>query len=123
MKKIELEYILKVSPKLLYHRLNTASGLAEWFADDVTEKDGIFTFVWEKSEEQAQLISEKPLSFVKFKWLNLDDEYFFEFRIENHELSNEISLFVIDFAEEDEVDETINLWETQINNLKNILGL
>jgi uncharacterized protein YndB with AHSA1/START domain len=123
MVQIELEYILKVSPKLLYNRLSTASGLAEWFADDVCIKDNIFTFMWEGSEEKAELISRKQLSSVKFKWLDREDDAFFEFRIENHELSNEITLYITDFVDEDEKEEAIILWEAQINNLKNILGI
>jgi len=30
--------------------------------------------------------------------------------------------YVIDFAEEDEVEEATELWESQINELKRILG-
>ncbi len=123
MIKIELEYILKVSPKLLYNRLSTASGLAEWFADDVFIKDKIYTFVWEGSEEVAELIAKKALVSVRFKWLEREDDAYFEFRIENHELTNDLTLYIIDHVEEDEQEEVTILWETQINNLKNTLGL
>ena len=34
-KRILLEYTLNSSPKVLYPRLSTPGGLAEWFADDV----------------------------------------------------------------------------------------
>lgn len=124
MEKIELEYIFKVSPKLLFNRLSTAGGLSEWFCDDVFESDGIFTFVWGETKDQAKLLSLKPMNSVKFKWLeNEDEDSYFEFRIETLELSNEISLIVTDFAPEDEKDEIINLWDTQIGNLKSTLGI
>ncbi len=124
MEKIELEYILKVSPKLLYNRISSPSGLSEWFADDVLFKDNIYTFVWNGSEEKAELLSKKSLVYIRFRWLEHDDDdTYFEFKIETHELSNDITLFVTDFVEENEKEESIILWETQVNNLKTALGI
>jgi len=123
MTKLEIEYIFNSSPKVLFNRLSTASGLSEWFADDVYVKENIFTFVWDGIEEKAELLGKKDLSFVKFKWLdNGSDECYFEFKIQIHELTNEIALIVTDFADDDEIDEVTELWETQINKLKYILG-
>jgi len=123
MTKFEIEQIFNSSPKILYNRLSTASGLSEWFADDVFIRDKIFTFVWEGVEEKAELLGKKDLSFVKFRWIDSDsDEYYFEFKIQMHDLTNETALIVTDFAEDDEKDEAIELWETQINKLKYILG-
>ena len=48
--KIELEYLINCSPKVLFNRLSTASGLAEWFADDVSVNGKKFTFFWEDAE-------------------------------------------------------------------------
>ena len=42
--KISLEYIFKTSPGILFTRLSTASGLSEWFADDVNIKENLYTF-------------------------------------------------------------------------------
>ena len=67
-KKIELEFPINVSPKVLFYRLSTPSGLSEWFADDVNVKGSIYTFFWEGNEQQAELVSIKdgktaPISF------------------------------------------------------------
>ncbi|MBN2778467.1 MAG: SRPBCC domain-containing protein [Bacteroidales bacterium] len=122
MTKIELEFILNSSERILFNRLSTASGLSEWFADDVRVKDKIFTFIWDGSEEEAELLAIKDFSFVRFKWLESDADSFFEFKIQTHDITNEIALIITDFADDDEKDATIELWETQINNLKHILG-
>lgn len=122
MTKIEMEFILNSSERILFNRLSTASGLSEWFADDVSVSNNIFTFVWEGVEEKAELISKKDLSIVRFKWLENDEDTYFEFRIQRHELTKEIALIITDFAIEDEKEEVIELWETQINELKHILG-
>ena len=84
MKKIELEFVLNTSVKVLYNRLRTTTGLNEWYADKVTENDNIFTFEWEGVEESAELVAWKDLSMVRFHWLESEDEesYFVRFRKE-----------------------------------------
>jgi len=38
------------------------------------------------------------------------------------ELTKDVSLVITDFAEEDEIDEAKMLWESQISDLKQVLG-
>ena len=45
-KRIDLEYIFSSSVTILFSRLSSAPGLAEWFSDDVKHDGNIFTFVW-----------------------------------------------------------------------------
>jgi uncharacterized protein YndB with AHSA1/START domain len=122
MTKIEIEYLFNCSPKILFNRLSTPIGLAEWFADEVIVDDNIFTFVWEGIEEKAELIAIKELNFVRFKWLEAEEDTYFEFRIITHELTNDVALIVTDFAIDNENEEVKGLWETQINKLKYLLG-
>ncbi len=119
--KIQLEYVLNCSPKVLYNWLSTASGLSEWFADDVKVKGKIFTFIWEGSEQTAEMTLHKENKLVRFVWSDEDDSYF-EFRITQDELTGDVSLIIIDFAEEDEIEGTKGLWDTQIADLKHMLG-
>lgn len=122
MTKIEIEYLFNCSPKILFNRLSTPIGLTEWFADEVFVDDNIFTFIWEGIEEKAELVGIKDLSFVRFKWLEGEEGTYFEFRIITHELTNDVALIVTDFAIDDENEEVKELWETQINKLKYLLG-
>jgi uncharacterized protein YndB with AHSA1/START domain len=119
--KIQLEYVLNCSPKVLFNWLSTASGLTEWFADDVKVKGKIFTFIWEGSEQTAEMTLHKENKLVRFSWLDEDDSYF-EFRITQDELTGDVSLIIIDFAEENEFEGTKGLWDTQIADLKHMLG-
>ncbi|MDM8160563.1 START-like domain-containing protein [Labilibaculum sp. K2S] len=124
MQQFELEYVLHASQKVIYDRLSSASGLSEWFADDVNQKGKIFTFIWEGSEQQAELILKKDNRLIRFHWLDSeDDESFFEFKIEIDALTNDLSLIITDYAEEDEVEEGIELWDSQISELKQVLGI
>ena len=121
--KYELEYPIHSSINILFDRLSTLSGLSEWFADDVNvDREGIYTFTWEGSEQQATLVSKKKNDHVRFKWLGSDEEYF-EFLIQVDELTNDISLIVTDFADdEDDKEDAVQLWDLQIDNLKKIIG-
>ena len=119
--KIQLEYVINCSPKVLYNRLSTASGLAEWFAEDVRVKGKKFTFSWEGSQQVAEMTMKRENRIVRFNWVD-DENAYFEFRISQDELTGDVSLIVIDFAEADEKEEIIDLWNAQIADLKHVLG-
>lgn len=119
--RIQLEYVINCSPKVLYNRLSTASGLTEWFADDVRVKGKKYTFIWDETEQTAEMTLHKENRLVRYSWVEEEDTYF-EFKITQDELTNDVSLIIIDFADEGEEDETKGLWDTQISDLKHVLG-
>jgi uncharacterized protein YndB with AHSA1/START domain len=119
--KIQLEYVINCSPRVLYNRLSTASGLTEWFADDVRIKGKQYTFIWEGSEQTAEMTLRKENTLVRFTWLD-DDGAYFEFKVVRDELTSDVSLLIVDFAEEGEQEETEELWNSQVSELKHILG-
>jgi len=123
--KFEIEFPIHASPQLLYQYISTPSGLSEWFSDNVNSRGELFTFIWDDSEEQAKLLSKKSGERIKFKWLADDEEElstFFELRIQVDEITKDVSLMIVDFADEDEVEEAKMLWENQISSLKQVLG-
>jgi hypothetical protein len=125
MEKFELEYLLKTSPKVLDGMISTPSGLSEWFADDVNIKDDIYTFFWDGSEEDARLITKKQGSRIRWTWLEHEDEgldTYFEVRYEVDPMTKSVILTVTDFADADEMEEVRRLWESQIADLKRVLG-
>lgn len=123
--KYELEFPITSSPQLLYQYISTPSGLSEWFADNVNSRGEFFTFIWDDTEEKARVSSKKSGEKVKFRWIdddNKDGEYYFELRIQVDEITKDVSLVVVDFAEEDDIKESQQLWENQISDLKHVLG-
>lgn len=123
--RYELEFPINSSPQLLYQYISTPSGLSEWFADNVNSRGEFFTFIWDDSEENARLSSKKTGEKIKFRWIDenkKDTDYFFELRILEDEITKDVSLMVIDFAEDDELDEAKLLWENQISDLKHVIG-
>jgi uncharacterized protein YndB with AHSA1/START domain len=123
-KKLELEYSVNVSPGILFTRLSTPGGLAEWFADDIHVQDNIYKFRWSGSEQQAKMIHRRKNQYIRFKWMDDDDRNsYFEFKIAKDELTGDVALLITDFAEDGEKEDTIDLWDTQITNLKLALGV
>jgi uncharacterized protein YndB with AHSA1/START domain len=123
--RYEIEFPINSSPQLLYQYISTPSGLSEWFADNVNSRGEFFTFIWNDSEEKARLCSKKSGEKVKFKWVDdhdKDTEYFFELNILVDEITKDVSLMVVDFAEKEEVKEASQLWENQISDLKHVIG-
>ncbi len=120
--KFEIEYVIQSSPQLLYQYLATPSGLSEWFADNVNSRGEKFIFIWDGAEENANLLKRKSDEFVRFSWEENDDDSYFEMKIIVDEITKDVSLFITDFAEEDEVEESKMLWENQVSDLKQILG-
>ena len=122
--KYSLEFPINSSVSILYMRLSTPSGLAEWFADDVIVKDRIFTFFWEGSEQEAKLLKLRNDHFIRFKWEdNETKEDYFEFLIQVDEMTSDVSLIITDFAEdEQDQNEQTNLWSKQISFLKMAIG-
>ena len=121
--KFEMEFPIKVSQRLLFQYLSTPSGLSEWFSDNVNSRGEKFIFIWDDSEEVANLVSKKLPEKIKFQWEDdQDTDYFFELRIQFDEITKDVSLIVTDFAEEDEVEESKMLWTNQVFDLKKVLG-
>ncbi|OFY55457.1 MAG: hypothetical protein A2Y87_02410 [Bacteroidetes bacterium RBG_13_46_8] len=123
-RKFELEYPINSSPKVLFDRLSTPDGLSEWFAENVNQAGNIITFIWEGTEQKAEILHKKDNRYIRFRWLDeKDDKTFFEFRITRHELTGDVSLLITDFCHEDEKNDAIDLWDKQVAELKHVLGL
>ena len=121
--KYELEYTLNTSPNILFNRLSTPEGLSEWFADDVNLNEEKYSFVWEGTEQDAIVVQKKTNRYIRFRWEEDEEDLYFEFRIHTDELTGDVALLITDFAEEGEKDDAIDLWDTQIAELKHALGL
>lgn len=123
--KYQIEFPINSSKGVLFNIFSTPSGLSEWFCDDVNIKKDVHIFIWDGSEESARLITKKRDEFVKFRWLEDEEDnqsYYFEFRIKVDDLTGDTALVITDFAEEDETDDAKELWSAQVDRLKQVLG-
>jgi len=121
-KKFTLEYIIRSSPMILYDFLTTATGLQQWFADEVDNDGREFSFTWRGDTERADLVSTEDDDFIRYRWEWQDANEYFEFRIDKTEITNDTILYVTDFAEERDIDNAKRLWDAQIHNLIKRIG-
>ena len=125
--KFHIEYVFdKVSRRSLWNHLTTPPGLSSWFADDVIIDDNHYVFVWNKTQQEAEILSMKPELSIRYRWTEEDEwekETYVEFKINTVELTGGTSLQITDFADPDDMTDSINLWDTQIEELKRTLGI
>jgi len=123
--KYELEYTMNCSSKVLFSRLSTPEGLSEWFAENVNVEGDLFTFIWNNTETKARLSALKENKLVRFEWLDVvdEEENYFEFRLSIDELTSDLALHITDFADTDEKEDAVSLWDSQISDLKRLLGI
>ena len=124
--KFQIEYPINSSKGVLFNCMSTPSGLSEWFCDDVNIKKDVHTFIWDGSEEVARLVTKKKDEYVKFKWMESEEDdndgTYFELRIRVDEMTGERAIIVTDFAEEDDIEDARELWVAQLDRLRRVLG-
>tara|TARA_Y100000768_G_C23814798_1_gene603562 strand:+ start:70 stop:465 length:396 start_codon:yes stop_codon:yes gene_type:complete len=122
------EYPINASRKMLFPYLSTATGLCQWFADDVNINniDKTLIFLVDGEERIAVIDSIKNNRYVKFRFLNDDEKPkendTLEFRLEINELTQEVFVRVEEFTESDDLDESFQIWDNLLAQLKEIIG-
>jgi uncharacterized protein YndB with AHSA1/START domain len=122
------DYEMHASAKLLYPYIQTASGLAQWFATNVNiNAEKIFTFIWEQEQKKAAMHSFRMNHYVKFEFLSdtgtaLNDPSWFEIRLETDEMTQLTYLKVSDYSDFDDMEELQEIWDDLIDRLKSVVG-
>ena len=121
--KIDMEFICRASPAILYTFLTTPACLVRWFCDEVDIQDDVYTFTWDGSDEEADMIDDIEDERVRFGWHEADgeDEYL-EFRMYKAGVTNETVLEITDFCDEGEEEEQRDYWENLLTILRKETG-
>jgi uncharacterized protein YndB with AHSA1/START domain len=118
------EYSINASRKMLFPYISTASGLSQWFADDVNiTEDKVYTMLWDGEINRARIVSIKANQHIKFEFEGEDDDDLnsIEIRLEMNELTQEVYIKITDYSDLDD-QEISDLWEGLIHDLKEIVG-
>ena len=122
------EYPINASRKMLFPYLSTATGLCQWFADDVNINniDKTLIFIVDGEERIAVIDSINKNRYVKFRFL-MDGEKpkendTLEFRLEVNDLSQEVFVRVEEYTESDDLEESYQIWDNLLAQLKEIIG-
>ena len=122
------EYQINASRKMLFPYLSTATGLCQWFADDVNINniDKTLIFILDGDERIAVIDSIKNNRYVKFRFLNEDEKPkendTLEFRLEINELTQSVFVRVEEYTDTDDLEESCQIWENLLSQLKEIIG-
>ena len=119
----QIEFPIRSSLKILFNQISTPSGLSEWFADYVNLNGKNYTFFWDGDEQEAELLTKKNNQSIKFRWTDEPIDTFFELKIIVDDITQDISLIITDFAEDNEDEEEAKLlWNKQIEKLRQSIG-
>jgi len=129
-KKFEAEFEVNASKKMLYPYFNTASGLAQWFADDVNiDEDHIFHFLWDDDHSKAKMVSHRLNSYVKFEFIEdgvsgngSEDPSFIEFKLDQNELTQSVFVRVVEYTDLEDEEEQLEIWDNLFHTLKETVG-
>jgi hypothetical protein len=123
------DYEVHASIKMLYPYIQTASGLAEWFADDVkiNNESKVYTFFWDNEQHSARQVAHRTNHFARFEFLpeNGEDDKdppYFELRLEFNELTQSVFLKVTDYSDIEDMKELSGLWHSLVENLRKTVG-
>ena len=119
----QIEFPIRSSLRILFNQISTPSGLSEWFADNVNLNGKNYKFFWDGDEQEAELLSKKNNLLIKFRWTDEPKDTFFELKIVIDDITQDISLIITDFAEDEEDEEEAKLlWNKQIEKLRQSIG-
>jgi len=124
--KFKLEFALSgTSKQIIWNTISTATGLSNWFSEEVIIQANHFTFIWGETERRtAELIQLQKYSYVRFHWLDdEDDTAYFEIKMTHNELTDHFVLEITDYAETSEKEEMIEIWNAQIESLRRTYGM
>ncbi|RTQ46084.1 ATPase [Hymenobacter gummosus] len=122
------EYPVNASVKILYPYLASASGLRQWFCQDVQMvNQHIFNFVWDNQPHLAEITSQRTNRSVRFVFLgperrHMPDANYLDFTIESSELTQEVFVRVVDYSEETDDIELQEMWDNLMQNLRELVG-
>jgi uncharacterized protein YndB with AHSA1/START domain len=127
-KKFVTDFEVNASSRMLFPYLSTASGLAQWFADDVNiNEDKVYSFMWDGEEHKARKAGQRANHHVKFEFLpeteeDEDDPAYIELKLNVNELTQSVFLQVTDYSDLDDPEEQQDLWENIVLSLKELIG-
>jgi len=126
--KFAFEYEINASKKMLYPYFTTASGLAQWFADDVNvDEDNIYNFIWEGEDHKAKMVSHRTNSLARFIFLEPDktegeNPDWVEFKIDLNEMTQTTFIRIQEYTEIEDREEQAEVWEGLLLTLKETVG-
>ena len=125
MTKIHLEYPLNGNSRnIVWNFIGTTGGLEAWMADKIVERGEIYTFCWGRDEvREAELLGRREGVYIRFHWLDEGPKTYFELRINVSELTKAHVLEITEVSRNEEEGDLVQMWESQMEELRRVAGL
>ena len=129
--KLYLEYPLATkSSNIVWEQISTAHGLERWLADHVEElEEDIISLTWgepwtDHHTLEAKILERQKNDHIRLQWVNEEDaDTYWEMRIGKSELTDELCLYIEDFALPEDIDDLHELWDGNMERLHQFSGL
>ncbi|MCB0837500.1 MAG: hypothetical protein KDD63_27670 [Bacteroidetes bacterium] len=125
--KLQLTYTFHCNPLDLFYALYQPETLKNWFAEEVeyNEPTKTYTFRWSGASEKARLLEkDDEILSVRLEWLNeeaLKNKEYLYFQVGELEDDSTVLLNIIDFCDDNEVENQRKYWEEQLHHLDMML--
>lgn len=125
--RFTVEHPINASPKILYPYLASAAGLAQWFCQGVRFDGRQYAFTWDNQPHLAEMNSHRTNRSVRFVFLDelgrpVPDAAYLDFTIEESALTQEVYLRIIDYSEETDEVELLEMWAYLTQKLRELVG-
>ena len=123
-----VEFPINASPKILFPYLATASGLSQWFCDDVRYVEGQrLNFIWDHENHYAEISGQRLNRAVRFVFLDeqrqpVSDATYLEFTLDASQVTDEVYLRVVDYSPAHDAGEQQEMWEGLVAKLREQVG-
>ena len=123
-----VEFPINASPKILFPYLATASGLSQWFCDDVRYVEGQrLNFIWDHENHYAEISGQRLNRAVRFVFLDeqrqtVSDASFLEFTLDASQVTDEVYLRVVDYSSSTDAGEQQEMWDGLVAKLREQVG-
>jgi uncharacterized protein YndB with AHSA1/START domain len=117
--QFKTEFIFRASPTIVYQFLTNPACLVRWFCEEVDVSGTVYTFYWDGDEQVATLVEDWEDELLRFEWEDAPSaNEFLEFRLSKSAITEETILSITDFCDLNDVKNAMQLWETQIAQMK-----
>lgn len=120
--KIDLEYIFRASPTILYQFITTPACLVRWFCDGVDIENDYFTFQWQGQIEVAEMLDDIEDERIRLGFEDSPSNEYLEFRMYKSDVTQETVLEISDFCDDGEQAEQTDYWDNLISILRSETG-
>ena len=114
--KYVIQFLIKSIPEhLLWTYISSAEGLGQWFAGKVRISEG-------SEQRTATKVASDNESYITFHWDDAPEEETWTLSISVLDLTDDTMLTVTDWSAPEDVEDDKELWASQVEELKRILG-